>query len=170
MCGQSLSRVSLCDPMDCIPPGSSVHGDSPGKNTGMRCRAFLQAIFPTQGSKPRLLHCKQILYHWAMGKAAISSPTSSKFKFCISKLLMSLLVIYFISTTSAYKDQHICKLYMVIPNQSSEKLSKLCFSSILHGESPQPTKLKEPLRDLKNCTGWPVAWPSCRERLSWPPV
>ena len=37
-------------------------------------------------------------------------------KFSISKLLMSLLVIYFISTTSAYKDQQICKLYMVIPN------------------------------------------------------
>ena len=23
----------LCDPMDCNLPGSSVHGDSPGKNT-----------------------------------------------------------------------------------------------------------------------------------------
>ena len=23
---------TLCDPMDCSPPGSSVHGDSPGKN------------------------------------------------------------------------------------------------------------------------------------------
>ena len=28
---------SLCDPMDCSPPGSSVHGDSPGKNSGMGC-------------------------------------------------------------------------------------------------------------------------------------
>ena len=25
---------TLCDPMDCSPPGSSVHGDSPGRNTG----------------------------------------------------------------------------------------------------------------------------------------
>ena len=25
----------LCDPMDCSLPGSSVHGDSPGKNTGV---------------------------------------------------------------------------------------------------------------------------------------
>ena len=25
--------LTLCDPMDCSPPGSSVHGDSPGKNT-----------------------------------------------------------------------------------------------------------------------------------------
>ena len=35
--------------MDCSPPGSSVHGDSPGKNTGVGCHALLQAIVPTQG-------------------------------------------------------------------------------------------------------------------------
>ena len=25
--------LTLCDPMDCSPPGSSIHEDSPGKNT-----------------------------------------------------------------------------------------------------------------------------------------
>jgi len=49
--------------MNCSPPGSSVHGDSPGKNTGVGCHALLQRIFPTQGSNPGLLHCRQILYH-----------------------------------------------------------------------------------------------------------
>ena len=39
---------TLCDPMDCSPPGFSVHGDSPGKNTGVGCHALLQGIFPTQ--------------------------------------------------------------------------------------------------------------------------
>ena len=29
------SCPTLCDPMDCSPPGSSVHGDPPGKNTGV---------------------------------------------------------------------------------------------------------------------------------------
>ena len=48
--------------MDCSPPGSSVHGDSPGKNTGVDCHVLLQGIFPTQGSNPGLLHCRQILY------------------------------------------------------------------------------------------------------------
>ena len=33
----------------CSPPGSSVHEDSPGKNTGVGCQACLQGIFPTQG-------------------------------------------------------------------------------------------------------------------------
>ena len=41
--------------MDCSPPGSSIHGDSAGKNTRVRCHALLQGIFPTQGLNPRLL-------------------------------------------------------------------------------------------------------------------
>ena len=48
--------------MDCMLPGSSVHGDSPGKNTRVGCHALLQGIFPTQGSNPRLPHCRWILY------------------------------------------------------------------------------------------------------------
>ena len=57
------SRLTLCDPMDCSLPGSSVHGDSPVKNTGVGCHALLQGIFPTQGSNPGRPHCRQILYH-----------------------------------------------------------------------------------------------------------
>ena len=55
--------LTLCDPMDCSPPGSSVHGDSSGKNTGVGCHNLLQGIFPTQGSNPGLPYCQQILYH-----------------------------------------------------------------------------------------------------------
>ena len=39
--------------------------DSPGKNTRMGCHSLLEGIFLTQGSNPGLLHCRQILYHWA---------------------------------------------------------------------------------------------------------
>ena len=56
------SRPTLCDPMDCSPPDSSVHGDSPGKNTGVCCHALLQGTFPTQGLNPGLPLCRQILY------------------------------------------------------------------------------------------------------------
>ena len=48
--------------MDCSPPGSSVHRDSPGKNTGVGHHALLQGIFPTQRSNPGLPHCREILY------------------------------------------------------------------------------------------------------------
>ena len=51
------------DPMDCSPPGSSVHADSPGKSPGVGCHALLQGIFPAQGSNPSLPHCRWILYH-----------------------------------------------------------------------------------------------------------
>ena len=51
------------DPMDCSLPGSSVHRDSPGKDSGVGCPALLQRIFLTQGSNPGLPRCRQILYH-----------------------------------------------------------------------------------------------------------
>ena len=41
--------MTLCDPMDCSPPGSSVQGDSLGKNAGVGFCALLQGIFPSQG-------------------------------------------------------------------------------------------------------------------------
>ena len=63
LCLVIQSCPTLCDPLDCGPPGSFDHGDSPGKNTEVGCHAFLQGIFPTQGSNPSLLHCRQIFYH-----------------------------------------------------------------------------------------------------------
>ena len=55
--------------MNCSLPVSSVHGDSPGKNTGVGCHALLQRIFPTQGLNTGLLNCRQILYHWVTWEA-----------------------------------------------------------------------------------------------------
>ena len=54
--------LTLWDPMGCSLPGSSVHGDSPDKNTGVGCYFLLQGIFLTQESKQVLLHCRRILY------------------------------------------------------------------------------------------------------------
>ena len=56
-------RLTLCDPVDYSPPGSSVHGDSLGKNTAVGCDALLQEIFPTQGWNS----CHLCLLHWQMG-------------------------------------------------------------------------------------------------------
>ena len=81
---------TLCDPMDCSLPGSSVHGisrqgywsglpfPSPGDlpDSGIEpgsptlqadalpsCHFLLQGIFPTQESNLGLPHCRQTLYH-----------------------------------------------------------------------------------------------------------
>ncbi|CAI9171160.1 unnamed protein product [Rangifer tarandus platyrhynchus] len=49
--------LTLCDPMGCCPPGSSVHGDSPDKNTGGGCmpssRGSSQHRDGTRFPKPR---------------------------------------------------------------------------------------------------------------------
>ena len=54
---------TLGDSSGSSPPGSSVHGDSPGKNTGVGRHALLQEIVPTQGLNLDLLHCRRVLYH-----------------------------------------------------------------------------------------------------------
>ena len=59
-CLVSQSCPTLCDPTDCSPPGSFVHGDSPGKYAEVSCHALLQGIFPTQGSNLGLLHCRWV--------------------------------------------------------------------------------------------------------------
>ena len=41
LCLVTQSCLTLCNPVDCSPPGPSVHGDSPGKNTGVGCHALL---------------------------------------------------------------------------------------------------------------------------------
>ena len=44
------------------PHGLYSPWNSPGQNSGVGCHALLQGIFPTQGSKPGLPHCRQIVY------------------------------------------------------------------------------------------------------------
>ena len=48
--------LTLCNPMDCSPPGSSVHGTLQSKNTAVGCHALFQGIFSTQGSNPHMLY------------------------------------------------------------------------------------------------------------------
>ena len=56
------SCLTLCDPMDCSLPGSSIRGILQAR-TRVGCHALLQGIFPTQGLNLGLVHCRQILYH-----------------------------------------------------------------------------------------------------------
>ena len=56
MHAKSLQRCpTLCNPVDSSPPGSSVHGDSPGKDTGVGCHALLQRGLPNPGIQPVVL-------------------------------------------------------------------------------------------------------------------
>ena len=81
MCLVTQSCPTLCDLMDCSPPGSSVYGDAPGKHTGVACHTVLRGIFPTQGLNPGLPHCRQSLPAELRGKPilALQPPILSCF-------------------------------------------------------------------------------------------
>ena len=49
------SRPTLCDPMGCSPPGSSILGIFPHRNTGVGIDSHLQGVFLTQRLNLHLL-------------------------------------------------------------------------------------------------------------------
>ena len=68
---KSLQLCSTsCNPIDCSPPGPSVHEDSPGKNTEIGCLALLQWMFLTQGSNL----CILCLLHWQVDSLPQAPP------------------------------------------------------------------------------------------------
>ena len=70
-----LSCPTLCNPDNCSPPSSSVHGNSPGTNTGVGCHVLLQEIFLTQESNAHLLR----LLHWQAGSLPLVPPGKHPF-------------------------------------------------------------------------------------------
>ena len=54
--------LTLCNPMDYSPPGSSVHGVLQARILEWGCHALPQGVFPIQGSNLDLLPCRWILY------------------------------------------------------------------------------------------------------------
>jgi len=85
VCLAAQSCPTLCDPMGYSPPDSSLHGDSPGKNTGVGCHALLHGIFPTQGLNPHLL----CVLHWLAGSLLLAPP--GKPELCLYSLSFSIL-------------------------------------------------------------------------------
>ena len=61
----------LCDPMDCGPPGSSVHGIFLARILECIAIPFSRGIFQTQGSNLSLLNCRKILYHLSTKEAPL---------------------------------------------------------------------------------------------------
>ena len=78
-----------CDPMDYSLPASSVHEDSLGKNPGVSCQFLLQGIFPTQGSNPGLLHCRQILYQLSYEGSPLALFYNSIYGICLFNICFS---------------------------------------------------------------------------------
>ena len=66
--GQGRSRLKSESESPSVVSNSLGHQglyspwNSPVQNTGVGSLSLLQGFFPTQGSNPGLLHCRQILY------------------------------------------------------------------------------------------------------------
>ena len=52
LCLVTQSCLTLCDPMDCSPRNSSVHGDCPGKNTVVGCHTLFPGDLLNPGIEP----------------------------------------------------------------------------------------------------------------------
>ena len=97
------SCLTLCNPMDCSLPGSSVHGIFQARILEWvpGCYFLLQGIFLSQGLNPGLLHCRQTFYHLSYQG---SPPTPrqqlcvGKSTFCLSRFAKSELLIKMRST------------------------------------------------------------------------
>ena len=76
------SCLTLCNHVNRSLLASSVHGDSPGKNTKVGCHFLLQGIFPTQELNPCLRHWQALNQ---LGSPVI--PLEVIFRFCPCPLI-----------------------------------------------------------------------------------
>ena len=71
MCAKSLQLcLTLCDPMNCSPPGSSVHGILQARTLECVAMPSGPGIFPTQGSNLCLLG----LLLWEVDSLPLAPP------------------------------------------------------------------------------------------------
>ena len=79
----SQSTPTLCDPMHCSLPGSSIHGIFQAIVLEWIAISF-SGIFPTQGSNPSLPHCRQTLNRLSHQRSFNQSKVNALF-LCIMR-------------------------------------------------------------------------------------
>ena len=85
MCAKGLQSCPILLPYRFQPTRLHCLLDSPGKNTGEGCQAFLQGIFLTQGWKPRFL----CLLQWQLGSLPLAPPWKPYFALYLIKQTQS---------------------------------------------------------------------------------
>ena len=103
VCLVAQSCLTICNPMDCSPPGSSVYGDSPGKNIGwvaMPSRGSSQPRDQTQVSRI----ASGLFTNWATSEAHshMFSLFSALFYYSNNRRLMVLLFLKLEYSTSLW--------------------------------------------------------------------
>ena len=96
LCAKPLqSRPTLCDSMDCGPPGYSVQGILQARILEWVAMLSLQGILMTQGWKRGVLH----LLHWQTGSLPLAPP--GKPILLLTKIKLSIL-----KYVNIYKNSH----------------------------------------------------------------
>ena len=133
------SCPTLCDPMDCSPPGSSIHGIFPGKNSGVGCHFLLQRIFLTQGTNTYHLG----LLNWQMGSVPLAPPGKLRISDGVQKPFHDKAPKWYSQTPESYPLIQILALshYPSPPNSPSVALKDgspwlLIFYHILPSQTP----------------------------------
>ena len=102
--------------MDYSLPGTSVHGDSPGKNARVSCHALLQENLPNPGTEPRFaaLQADSLLFELP-GKpknGGVGSPVLLQEIFLTQELNQSLLhgrrILYQLSYQGSLSSRYAC--------------------------------------------------------------
>ena len=77
VCAVTQPHLTLCNPMDCSPPSSSVHGIFQARILEWVAISYSRGIFLNQGPKSRLLG----LLHWQVDSLPLSHLGSSQYTF-----------------------------------------------------------------------------------------
>ena len=74
MCYSALSHVWLFATLWTVPQQASLSMEFPRQEYWMSCHFQFEGIFLTEGANLGLLHCRKILYHWAIRFQAKHHP------------------------------------------------------------------------------------------------
>ena len=124
--------LTLCNPMDCGPPGSSVRGGSPGKHTEVGCHALLQGIFPTQVSRI----ASRFFTLWAIREALVT------YRWILFILLFSSFLSYIVILSTHFLTHRLLQVWSLFWKCLQECLSRVPLCACV-GASRRPVPGRE---------------------------
>ena len=84
---QQLMSAAFCDPMDCSPPGSSVHGISQARILQCVAVSYSRGIFLNQGSYSHSLESPALAGRFLYYQHHLGSPMEENRKYILFYLL-----------------------------------------------------------------------------------
>ena len=142
-----------------VTPWSITHQAPPGR--GLGSYSLLQGIFVTQGLNLGLLHCRQLLYHWATWEAAFIPDKDPTLELGLWRS-----VVFFqpILQTSFPLD---CNIHPQLAGADRQPLCLICSLACLYSSAYSPShtfifylffKTPNPVASFSRGLPWPSPW------------